>query len=170
MKVKMKFLIVIIFVGFFSLNASTTRRDVVPEGLRNDYHFEIYNKSKTSINLALVSESEQSPLLGLNQYGVVLLESSKKLRLLGFNPQISYRVIIKQSKTDRTSKFFTFKILPNERRKNIFLTWDDQDIKRPFLRPQTGPLKGLLRKTESGLPLSGNIKQTEINLTGIGEQ
>lgn len=42
--------------------------------------------------------------------------------------------------------------------KTIYVTWDDKQI----LRPQTGPLMGLLGKTESGLRLSNNVKQADI--------
>lgn len=41
--------------------------------------------------------------------------------------------------------------------KTMYLTWD----KKKFLRPQTGPLGGYLRKTDSGFPLTNNVNDSK---------
>lgn len=41
--------------------------------------------------------------------------------------------------------------------KTMYVTWD----KKKFLRPQTGPLGGYLRKTDSGFPLANNVNDSK---------
>ena len=47
-------------------------------------------------------------------------------------------------------------------KKNLYLTFDSEWR----VRPQTGPLKGFLGKTKSGLKLSNNVSSSEVTLTG----
>jgi len=47
---------------------------------------------------------------------------------------------------------YTFKL-----GKTMYVTWD----KNKFLRPQTGPLGGYLRKTDSGFPLINNVSDSK---------
>ena len=43
-------------------------------------------------------------------------------------------------------------------KKTVYVTWDEKDV----LRPQTGPLMGLLGKTKSGLSLKNNVEPRDI--------
>jgi len=162
MKFNIKFLVILLcFQAYSFLYSGTKTSDVVPETMRGYYHFEIFNKSGKVINFVL--EDENSKNLSNDMYSKQIfttIADNKKLRLLNIDPKASYLISIQPFGASKTLKFI---IEPNNTRKNIFLTWDDRDIKKEYLRPQSGPLKGLMGKTESGLPLGGNIKQADID-------
>ena len=53
----------------------------------------------------------------------------------------------------KPNKFFSF-----PRNKTLYLTWDESN----YARPQTGPLGGMLGKTDTGLSLKNNVEKGEI--------
>lgn len=162
MKVKIKFLTMLLFFSYSSLfYGGTKTSDTVPETMKQYYHFEIYNKSMKDIWFALLDKDLKDRSQDVyGKQAITMIPANKKLRLLNIDPKASYTIFISSAKAQEDLKF---KIKANNARKNIFLTWDDSDPKKKeFLRPQSGPLKGLLGKTESGLSLSGNIKQSDI--------
>lgn len=50
--------------------------------------------------------------------------------------------------------------------KTMYLSWD----KANYARPQTGPLKGILDKTDSGLSLKQNVKKEDITEIPLGSK
>ena len=52
--------------------------------------------------------------------------------------------------------------------KTAYVSWNT--AKKMPLYPQTGPLMGLMGKTESGLSLSNNIKSSDFGVSVVKEQ
>jgi len=157
----MKYKIISMFFCFLSFNflsGASETVDKVAKNMINDWHFEIFNKSGKSIkvtfdnnNISIKRIIDNAPLTTEQHF--------RKLRILDIDPTLSYQIVIKP---EGSSNYVVYNILENDKRKNIFLTWDGVR-----LRPQTGVLKGLLGKTDSGLPLKGNVVEKEIFRVGL---
>ncbi|HXW86119.1 MAG TPA: hypothetical protein VEK38_02130 [Candidatus Bathyarchaeia archaeon] len=117
----------------------------------HNFTVEIMNKSSENI---WVDVEVQNDLI-VQHYGINGMVGNKRgfMRIADVdtaNPiTISlYMHYPKEEKYATPSATYTI----NPQGRTVFLTWDGKT-----LRPQTGPLLGLLNKTESGLPLKNNV-------------
>jgi hypothetical protein len=118
--------------------------------------FELFNKSAKPIGIK-IQKLGYSPTKHI-------IPSQKQLPLeINDITQIRYLAIYEDASTmdTITGSSKDFKINP-QGKKTVYLTWNP--AKAPYLYPQTGPLMGMLGKTESGLPLDKktNIEQNQI--------
>ena len=122
-------------------------------------NFELFNKSAKPIGIK-IQKLGYSPTKHI-------IPSQKQLPLeINDITQTRYLSIYEDANTmdaiAGSSK--DFKINP-QGKQTVYLTWNP--AKAPYLYPQTGPLMGMLGKTESGLPLDKktNIEQKQIQKT-----
>lgn len=109
-------------------------------------NFELFNKSNEGIDFTLEC--------GSNKQKLFVNPGEQKQATIG-TCQTLYVII-----TGRASKqTSTWEIRGSE--KTRYVTYNP--AKKPYMYPQTGPLMGFLGKTESGLSLKSNVKQSDIN-------
>ena len=115
-------------------------------------NFELYNKANGPIGV----------MLGSQQYFV---QSMQQLPLTVNTSSTIYVEVYPDTNSPaelrmKMAEFNPNKFSINAAGKTVYLSWNPS--KSPSLYPQTGPLMGLMGKTESGLSLSNNVKSSEI--------
>ncbi|MGE0010077.1 MAG: hypothetical protein AB7F19_06070 [Candidatus Babeliales bacterium] len=146
---------VVVGFSFVALRVQAATEKMVD----NEVTFELYNKSKAAF--------KTNPTIKV--YGGRILKgdigsADKKTEPLYAN------VSRAQIRVDDASKFliyleilhprgtYTYTIRPGHNK--VLISFDPE--KSPAVYPQTGPLKGLLGKTESGLSLKNNVSAAQI--------
>jgi len=114
------------------------------------WNFEIYNKAGDAITVSVSYEGRMGQIFGKPER----IKPSGKLRTVLTDMTTPLRVTMTRLRF--ASQQFWIVPCPqkDECGKTIFLTYDENNI----LRPQTGPWKGTLGMTESGLSLENNIE------------
>jgi hypothetical protein len=111
-------------------------------------NFELYNKDKAPIGVMIGSQQQ---IVQANKQLALTINSSQSLYI-----EVYPNTSIKENMMMVTP--YKFKI--NAQGKTVYLSWNP--TKSSPLYPQTGPLMGLMGKTESGLSLSNNISSSNI--------
>lgn len=141
-----------LIAAFFSTPLSFTAS--APSSPRNfGPGFEIYNKASTIITVRLV-------IGGTTQTAMVLPQQKFEFRIDLNTPvrlELYDRGLTRQEVSSARPQRTVSISAPG---KTKYLTWNP--AKSPYLYPQTGPLMGLLGKSESGYPLAINLKQSDI--------
>lgn len=122
-----------------------------------EINFELFNKSNQPIWVALVNNETVLATAEKIEPGKTFQKTidQTKATYFGFwrqepiKPNVPTKWTLSAPNPDRAYSFSTFK--------KVLVTWDGQR-----LRPQTGPLKGLLGRTQSGLSLQNNVNPAEI--------
>lgn len=121
--------------------------------------FEVFNKASNPITITIFMDGAflRYADIGSNQKFLLNIDVNKPMQLGIYN-----------QKTKISTGTFSRDITPapqylytlNAPGKTKYLTWNP--AKSPSLYPQTGPLMGLLGKSDSGYPLSSNLTQGQI--------
>lgn len=126
--------------------------------------FELVNKSDKTIWFTLINGDRQIYYFPQKLSSAGYEDGTKQVELDISKPtilavylqepvQISYK---KGSKAGFTPAPFAVYSFPTN--KTIYLTWD----KANFARPETGPLKGILKRTDTNLSLENNVSAADI--------
>ncbi len=115
-------------------------------------NFELYNKADKAIGV----------VLGTQKY---IVPSMKQLPLTIDTANTIYLEIFPDTKSIAALNMNMMQYAPNKfsinaSGKTVYLTWNP--AKSTSLYPQTGPLMGLMGKTESGLSLKNNLSSSMI--------
>jgi len=115
-------------------------------------NFELYNKANKAIGM----------VLGSQQY---IVQSMQQLPLTTNTSSTIYVEVYPDTNSTAELKMKMAEFNPHKFRidaagKTVYLSWNPS--KSPSLYPQTGPLMGLMGKTESGYSLSNNITSSAI--------
>ncbi len=110
---------------------------------------EIYNKSNNDIRVRIENMKD-----GVFQTGRLSPKDTWKPNI-DINAQLRFRIL----ELNDNPSICSFTI--NAPGKTKYLSWNPENSKGPFY-PQTGPLMGLMGKTESGLSLKNNITSSQI--------
>ena len=121
--------------------------------------FELFNKASNTITVTIFINDKFAETRDVAPQG-------KLTKTIDLNQPIQIGIYNKVTKI--TTGFFSREITPNPdyffeldaSGKTKYVTWNP--AKSPSLYPQTGPLMGLMGKTESGYPLSDNLKKEQI--------
>lgn len=122
--------------------------------------FELFNKASNTITITIFIDGVFTKLFNIQPQGKAQLTVDVK-------KPIQLGIYNQETKISTTT--FTRNITPkpdhsytlDAPEKTKYLTWNPAKGNAP-LYPQTGPLMGLMGKTESGLPLNNNISAKEI--------
>ena len=156
-------------------------KDTQIYGKNSKIGFEIINKSKNPIHVVLRNGDDIFSLLGKNIFTVDGLDSgARHTWRLGLDISKPTQMAVYYTKPTEVDikktgilglygpevfspapdKLYTF-----TKDKTIYITWDKDN----FARPQTGPLMGILNKTDSGLSLAqpGNVRKEDITESKI---
>jgi hypothetical protein len=130
--------------------------------------FELVNKSKRPIWIVLRAGGDTSRVAKVEprstmtthfvRYSLKNLNQEAQLAVWYSDPgQVTYEkrfgIVGKEQFKPTPNTIYSFS--PG---KTLYLTWDEAN----YLRPQTGPLKGILKKTDSNLSLQANVKKEDI--------
>ncbi|HLJ31838.1 MAG TPA: hypothetical protein VKU36_05340 [Candidatus Babeliales bacterium] len=121
------------------------------EDIHNKVAVEIYNKDQRDIGVAIID------LKTSDAYTMVVPSGQARKYDANINSPLRFEIWSPLSPGKALGVFSV-----NAPGKTKYLTWNP--AKYPALYAQTGPLMGLLGKTESGLPLKNNIKSSQIKL------
>jgi hypothetical protein len=133
-------------------------KPVGPRGNSNvAFELEIMNKSPENIWVTI----KDNRTTVVESYGIRGMVGSKRgyLRMAGLDTSYPITIeIYNRSPDQRYSPEPSYVYQIHAQGQTVYLTWDG----KTDLRPQTGPLYGLTKKTESGLSLKNNVEASDI--------
>ena len=126
-----------------------------------DATFEFYNKDNETVRITefgvyggtVVQKDFASNTLINPSHGSTISAVRAQIRVEDANSLMIYLQVFVPGRGD-----YKYTIKPGH--KTVFVSFTSS--KTPSLYPQTGPLKGLLGKTETGLPLKNNLSGSDI--------
>lgn len=126
-----------------------------------DTTFEFYNKDNETVRItefgvyggSIVQKDFASNTLINPSQGSIISAVRAQIRVEDANSLMIYLEVRVPGRGD-----YKYTIKPGH--KTVFVSFTS--AKTPSLYPQTGPLKGLLGKTETGLPLKNNLSASDI--------
>jgi hypothetical protein len=126
-----------------------------------DTTFEFYNKDSETVRItdfsvaggSIVKKDFASNTLIAPSRGSTISAVRAQIRVEDANNLLIYLQVFVPGRGD-----YKYTITPGH--KTVFVSFTSS--KTPSLYPQTGPLKGLLGKTETGLPLKNNLSSSDI--------
>ncbi len=137
---------------------------VAPEKTADKFTFEFKNKLNEPVSIELYPKGSENGLFAPYTTGNAFMEvaaskGSKEsdhgyLRAIGI--KAGDKFILKVARKGKAT--IIYEIAPNDNRKRILLTFDKNLLRNLVLEPQKGE-KG---KTQSGIPLDGNVTKSEI--------
>lgn len=124
-----------------------------------DVNFELYNKSKAAFKTNAIIKVFGGTILqgdiGSPKQKTYAIASNVSRAQIKVDDPAKFGIYLEILHTDGTH---TYTIRPGS--KNVYLSFSPD--KSPNVYPQTGPLKGWLGKTESGLSLKNNLPESSI--------
>jgi len=147
-----KVAVVVAFVAALPIHAGVAGADTT---------FEFYNKDSETVRITdfsviggrVVQKDFESNTLISPSQGSRISAVRAQIRVEDANKLMMYVEIRVPGRGD-----YKYTIKPGH--KTVFVSFTS--AKTPSLYPQTGPLKGLLGKTETGLPLKNNLSASDI--------
>lgn len=116
-------------------------------------NIEIYNKSNEEITVLITNVDNQVPRAITVPKGMAVKYDAD------INSELRFEI---WSLSKLNEKRFLATATINAPGKTKYLTWNPE--KKPSLYPQTGPLLGLMGKTQSGLSLKDNLSPSMIKI------
>jgi hypothetical protein len=147
-----KIAVVVAFVASLPMHAAIPGADTT---------FEFYNKNNETVRItdfsvaggSIIQKDFASNTLISPSQGSKISAVRAHIRVEDANNLLIYIQVAVPGRGD-----YKYTIKPGH--KTVFVTFTS--AKTPSLYPQTGPLKGLLGKTETGLPLKNNLSASDI--------